>query len=138
MSQDFLIHFNPNLSTGNAKGGKDEKQALRKACQEFESLFTEQLLAVMRKSVPKCDLLGDRKEEDLYMSLFDQELAVQLSKERGMGLADMLFEQLKGGLHGDSDEKDSSHPQNEQPVSTRKYADRPAGGIPLAPDDKKH
>ena len=51
---------------------------------------------------------------------------------------DLLFEQLKGGLHGDSDEKDSSHPQNEQPVSTRKYADRPAGGIPLAPVEKKH
>jgi peptidoglycan hydrolase FlgJ len=138
MSQDFLIHFNPNLSTGNAKGGKDEKQALRKACQEFESLFTEQLLAVMRKSVPKSDLLGDRKEEDLYMSLFDQELAVQLSKGRGMGLADMLFEQLKQGLHGDSDDKVSSQPRDEQPVSTRKSADRQAGGIPLALDDKKH
>ena len=138
MSQDFLIHFNPNLSTGNAKGGKDEKQALRKACQEFESLFTEQLLAVMRKSVPKCDLLGDRKEEDLYMSLFDQELAVQLSQERGVGLADMLFEQLKAGLHEDSEEKGSSQPQTKQPDSIRKYADRPAGGIPLAPVEKKH
>lgn len=138
MSQDFLIHFNPNLSTDNAKGGKDEKQALRKACQEFESLFTEQLLAVMRKSVPKCDLLGDRKEEDLYMSLFDQELAVQLSQERGVGLADMLFEQLKAGLHEDSEEKGSSQPQTKQPDSIRKYADRPAGGIPLAPVEKKH
>ena len=71
------------------------------------------------------------------MSLFDQELAVQLSQERGMGLADMLFEQLKGGLHDDSEDEGASQPQTKQPDSNRKYADRPADGIPLAPVDKK-
>jgi peptidoglycan hydrolase FlgJ len=102
MSQDFLIHFNPKPTIQGGSAGDVERQNLKKTCQEFEALFIQQLLSVMRKAVPKSDLLGGRSEEEMYYSMFDQELAVQLAEQRGIGLGDMLYEQLKGGLSADS------------------------------------
>ena len=49
----------------------------------------------------------------------------------------MLFEQLKGGLHDDSENEAAAQPQNKQPKSIRKYEDLSSDGIPLAAVDKK-
>ena len=107
MGQDFLIHFNPNNPSSKIQDGDDRRPALKKSCQEFESLFIQQLFTVMRKAVPKSDLLGDRREEEIYTSLLDQELAVELSQKGGIGLSEVLYRQLERGLPPEDDKQKS-------------------------------
>jgi len=67
--------------------------ALREAARQFESLFTNMLLKTMRET-KFGDALGDSQETEFYQGMYDQQLAVQLSKGKGLGLADMLVQQL--------------------------------------------
>ncbi len=77
-------------------GSKDPKR-LKKACQGAESLFINMMLKEMRKSVPHSGLLPQSLQRDIYTSLFDQQLAQEVSeKGNGIGMADMLFEYLSG------------------------------------------
>jgi len=105
---DFLIHFNNKPQSSLRPTAESSKQALKMACQEFEALFLEYLLSTMRKSIPKSGLLGNSQEEEMYTSLFDQELCVKLSQQKGLGLGDLLYSQLQVGLS--SEEKDTTSP----------------------------
>jgi flagellar protein FlgJ len=70
--------------------------ALKEAAKQFESLFTQMLLKSMREANKAFgqSLFGNDQTE-FYEDLFDQQLAVHLSKGRGLGLADMLVRQLQ-------------------------------------------
>ncbi len=70
-------------------------QALREAARQFESLFTSMMLKSMR-SASEGDPLFGSDQADFYQDMFDQQLAVELGKGRGLGLADMLVRQLQG------------------------------------------
>ncbi|MGC3979875.1 MAG: flagellar assembly peptidoglycan hydrolase FlgJ [Steroidobacteraceae bacterium] len=71
----------------------ESPQALRAAAQQFESLFTNMMLKSMR-SASFGDSLTGGNDVEFYQGMYDQQLAVQLSKGKGMGLADMLVQQL--------------------------------------------
>ena len=71
---------------------KDEKE-LKALAQQFESIFMNQLMKSMRETLPKEGLLSSFSV-DMYESMFDQEVAGEMSKGRGMGLADVLYAQL--------------------------------------------
>lgn len=82
----------------------DSPQALRDAAQQFESLFTNMMLKSMRAASFGDELTGS-SDVDFYQSMFDQQLAVQMSKGKGLGLADMLVQQLtRSGLVSGSTE----------------------------------
>jgi flagellar protein FlgJ len=60
------------------------------------------LLKSMReanKSFGEDSLFGS-DQGDMYQDMFDDQIAMQLSKGKGLGLADMLVRQLQGGLQG--------------------------------------
>ncbi|SEQ18915.1 flagellar protein FlgJ [Solimonas aquatica] len=82
-----------------AKQGDDA--ALRKVAQQFEALFTQQLLKNMRSGELASDVMGGG-QSDFYRDIFDQQMAVHLSSGKGLGLADMLVQQLRG-KHGTAD-----------------------------------
>lgn len=67
---------------------------LRKACEELESVFLQELLKEMRKTVPKDDLFGGGRGEDVFQSMFDQEIAKKMAERGGIGLAEVLYRQL--------------------------------------------
>lgn len=74
--------------------------ALKTAARQFESLFTSMMLKSMRDATPKDSLMGS-DQQDFYQDMFDSQLATQLSKGKGLGLADVLVQQLmKGGVGG--------------------------------------
>jgi flagellar protein FlgJ len=73
--------------------------ALRETAKQFESLFTTMMLKSMRQASPKDELFGS-DQQDFYQSMFDQQLSVQLSKGKGLGLADVLVRQLMQGMEG--------------------------------------
>lgn len=72
--------------------------ALREAARQFESLFTRMMLKSMRDASFGDPMLGS-DQQDFYRDMFDDQFAVEMSKGRGLGLADMLVQQLtRAGL----------------------------------------
>ena len=99
--------------------------ALKEAARQFESLFTQMLLKSMReanKSFGEDSLFGSDQGE-MYQDMFDDQIAMQLSKGKGLGLADMLVRQLQGGVQGTekaSAPAASTPPASSQPLTTSK------------------
>ena len=77
--------------------GRDEKAKLRESCEGFESIFLQKMWEQMRKNVSKEGYLHS-KDEESYQSLFDVELCKKMASAGGIGLADMLYEQLSQKL----------------------------------------
>ncbi len=71
-------------------------EALRRTAQQFEALLTQQMLKSMRAASLGDDVLGG-EQTAFYTEMFDQQLAVHMSSGKGLGLADMLVRQLRGG-----------------------------------------
>ncbi len=78
-----------------AESGDDEK--LKSACQEFESVFLNMMLASMRKTIPDGGLMEKSQATETFESMLDEEYSKSLSKSGGIGLADVLAKQLKKG-----------------------------------------
>lgn len=72
-------------------------QKLREACEGFESIFIQKMWQEMRNAVPKTNLLTGR-EERFWQDMYDQELSKSMTKAGGIGLADMMYEQLSRNL----------------------------------------
>ncbi|RLC03985.1 MAG: hypothetical protein DRH90_09880 [Deltaproteobacteria bacterium] len=100
------------LQTRPVAGGKTDTpgssimkdKGLDEACSEFESLFIYQLLKEMRASIPGDGYLGESTQSKTYTSMFDIEIAREISNQRGIGLADFLRQQLASRL-GDTESK---------------------------------
>jgi flagellar protein FlgJ len=67
--------------------------ALREATRQFESVFTRMLLQSMRQA-SSGDTLFDSQQSGFYRDMFDDQLSVELSRGRGLGLAEMMTQQL--------------------------------------------
>ncbi|MBP8185541.1 MAG: rod-binding protein, partial [Pseudomonas sp.] len=85
------------------KNGKDRDSDgnIHKVAQEFESLFVNEMMKAMRKAG---DVLGDDNfmnshESKTYRDMYDQQLAVTMSKQNGVGLASVLERQLSKSVH---------------------------------------
>lgn len=72
----------------------NDPAAVREAARQFESLFTNMLLKSMRQASIG-EGLGDSEQTKFYQEMFDQQLSLQLSRGKGLGLADMLVRQLQ-------------------------------------------
>jgi flagellar protein FlgJ len=70
----------------------NDDTALRKSAQQFEALFTQMMLKSMRDALPGDTTLGE--QGDFYQGMYDQQLSLSLSSGKGMGLADLLVQQL--------------------------------------------
>ena len=57
-------------------------EAIRETAKQFESLFTTMMLKSMRDASPGDSMFGS-DQQDFYQDMFDQQLAVQLSKGKG-------------------------------------------------------
>jgi flagellar protein FlgJ len=77
-------------------GDKNSDGNLRKVAQEFESLFMGEMLKSMRSAndvLAKDNPLNTEATKQ-YQSMYDQQLAVTMSKSGGIGLQDVLMRQL--------------------------------------------
>lgn len=97
----------------------DDPAAVRAAARQFESLFTRMLLKTMREAA-LAEGLGESEQTRFYQDMYDQQLSVALAQGRGLGLAELLVEQLaRAGL---------AQPADAAGVG----ATAPAGGTPTA------
>src|SRR6188508_114440 len=87
----------------------NDPATLRAAAKQFESLFTKMMLQSMRDASMGDPLFGS-DQGDMYQDMADDQLAVQLSQGKGLGLADMLIRQLSGGAGGTAATHSSTGP----------------------------
>ena len=75
----------------------EEESDLRKACAEFESIFVQYMLQSARKALPEEGVFGNRHESRIYKSMMDEQVARAVSKGRGVGLGELLYNKLRKG-----------------------------------------
>ena len=71
-----------------AKGKSPE--AAREAAQQFEALFVQMMLQSMRSANA---VLGEERDTT-YEEMFDRQIALELTRGKGLGIADLLMKQL--------------------------------------------
>ena len=82
------------FSTLRAEATANPNAAIEEVAAQFESLFLQQMLKSMRDATVKSDLF-DSNQTETYQSMADQQLALQLSEQGGIGLARMMVEQMQ-------------------------------------------
>ena len=71
----------------------DPDVALRKVAEQFEAIFMQMMLKSMRDA-NFGDPMFDNNQSEFYQGMHDSQLSMHMSKKGGMGLADMLVQQL--------------------------------------------
>lgn len=108
-----------NLSALKQAAANNNPQALRAAAQQFESLFVSMVLKSAQQANFKDPLFGS-DQSNLYQEMYDDQVAAEMSKGKGLGLADMLVQQLRrAGVGGaDSSDATAAKPTGNAPAAT--------------------
>jgi flagellar protein FlgJ len=72
----------------------NDPNALRAVAKQYESLFARMMIKSMRDAVGKDPMFGS-DEGQTYQEMYDDQLSIEMTKGRGLGLADMLVRQLQ-------------------------------------------
>lgn len=116
----------------NGPAGEKRERQLREASQDFEAIFLNQMIKQMRANVPKEGLLNS-KDEQFWQSHFDTEMAVLMARQGGIGLGDMIFEQLRETQIKAS--QATAPPSEGMPAMTLLAPFNPATSDKTSPDD---
>jgi len=74
-------------------GRSKNHEQLESLSKQFESIFVQQLLKSMRSTVQKTGLF-DSHATNMYESLHDEEMSKLMTKQKGIGLADIIYKDL--------------------------------------------
>lgn len=73
----------------------EEKTKLAKAAKGFESMLTQMMLKSMTKSAN--GLFGENSYGgDMFDTIFENEIAMHMTENKGLGIADMIFKKMTG------------------------------------------
>lgn len=81
-----------------ANNSVEKGQALQQAAKQFESIFMQMLLKSMRSAqeVLESDSPFNSQSTKFYRDMHDQQMALELSNNGSLGLADLIVRQLGG------------------------------------------
>ena len=82
------------LGSLRAEAAAAPNKAINEVASQFEALFVQQMMKSMRDAVPKSDLMNS-DHLNTYQAMADQQMAVSLSQQGGIGIARMLVEQMQ-------------------------------------------
>jgi Rod binding domain-containing protein len=86
----------PRIAVAGDVISERSKAKLQTAVRDFESLFVGYMLKSMRESMATDEMFGDNFGGDILDGMFDTELARQMSRNSGFGLAEMLYRKMTG------------------------------------------
>jgi peptidoglycan hydrolase FlgJ len=73
----------------------EDNKKLKKACADFEAVFSTYLFKAMRKTVPAGLSINQFTGKDTFDMLMDQKIAEELSKKNeGLGIQKIMYNQL--------------------------------------------
>ncbi|PFG57721.1 flagellar protein FlgJ [Vibrio sp. ES.051] len=95
----MLYHDQSTLA--NIKQSRDQEGALEVVAGQFEAMFLQMVLRQMRSS---SDVLADKdspfssQQQGVFRDMHDGQLAMELAKKQGSGIANMLIQQLSPSM----------------------------------------
>ena len=84
------------ISQLKADAANRPDQNLDEVSRRFEELFVNMLVKSMRQAVVKSDLFNS-DAKDTYQQLFDQEISKEIASSGGLGLSEVIRDQLSRG-----------------------------------------
>lgn len=72
---------------------EETPEAVKKVAKHFESLFIQMMLKSMRDTLPKDGIFSSNTQR-MYEDMFDKQLSLQMSTNKGIGLANVIERQL--------------------------------------------
>ena len=84
------------LNELKAKAGQDPAANIRPVARQVEGMFVQMMLKSMREALPK-DGVFSSDSTRLYNSMYDQQIAQQMTAGKGLGLAEMMVKQMTQG-----------------------------------------
>ena len=85
-----------SLNELKTQAGQDPHANLRPVARQVEGMFVQMMLKSMREALPK-DGLFSSDSSRMYTSMYDQQIAQQMTAGKGLGLAEMMVKQMSGG-----------------------------------------
>lgn len=84
-------------NTLNSKVTQATDEELMDACKQFEAYFVEQMFKAMVNTIPKNEEMSGSSSAlmDYYTDEMVQELASESTEQNSLGLAQMLYDQMK-------------------------------------------
>jgi len=82
----------------------DPQGTLRQVAKHFESVYLNMMLKSMRQASIG-DPIFDSNNSAVYRDMYDSQIALNMSEQNGIGIADMLVKQLQGGLGSSASDK---------------------------------
>jgi len=121
MNSNTTVNYNDfsSLSRLRVDARKDSDAALKEVAKQFESVFVQMMIKSMREaSVPLQGELFNSNQSKAYTDMYDKQLGLELSKNNGIGLADVIVRQLSKTQPAENKtEQLSQHiPKNQLPV----------------------
>jgi flagellar protein FlgJ len=98
MMIEGMSPLEPSKQAASGPGKAAKEKELTQACQQFEEMFLKQMMTQMRKAGPKGGMFGGGQGADQFQDMLDGERAKQWSQDGGVGLASMMFEQMKSQM----------------------------------------
>ncbi|MCL1995814.1 MAG: rod-binding protein [Defluviitaleaceae bacterium] len=90
--------FEEALESAIAQGNSAE---IRNAAIEMESFFINQMFQAMRRTVPEGEGMFEQSNaQRIWQEMLDEETSINLARAGGLGLADVLYEQLTRAVRG--------------------------------------
>lgn len=93
VSADVYTDF-AGLTALKKSARSNDPDALRQVAKQYESLFARMMIKSMRDAVGKDPMFGSDQEQS-YQEMYDDQLSIELTKGKGLGLADMLVKQMQ-------------------------------------------
>ena len=87
-----LDHISTQIPTKTSI--EDSPEAIKEAARTFESLFLNEIMKNMRKTLPQDGLLNQGFANNVFNSMLDQEYSQIASKSGQLGLAEVIARQL--------------------------------------------
>ena len=126
-----------NLAALRADARNTPSDAVGEVATHFESLFMQMMLKSMRDATVEGGLF-DSNQMEVYQSMFDQQISLDLSRQGTLGLKDTLVEQLGGNqplVREDKAPKPIVEFNGVSSNARRQVLDMiPAAGVPVVED----
>lgn len=97
-NSEFLVDIaKAESSKSSLKSNPKSSLELQKAAQDFEAVMLNMVIKAMWKTIPKSDLFEKNSATQIYEGIMHSSLAEEMSRNGGMGIAKVLYQQLSRG-----------------------------------------
>lgn len=102
---------------------KEQDAKLREASKMYEGHFMNEMVRAMRSTVGKSEgMIKQNFAEKIFTEQLDQQYVEGWSKQGGVGLSDMIYNQIKERYMGGGTKKDFGRPPGALPITPKSGA----------------